>query len=220
MKAVLAALSVGLALMVMATSASAVPFSYRFESTASSTSGLPAGAGDPVSITVTLDNGGADTVNQTWTAADLLSVVFDINNGAATLNFFSPFDGGLFTDSGSFSTDGAGNLTSVMQDWSDRFAATDFVASPASDPLFSWAINGFNAVLASDTVEVRLEAVGGTIDPANWALVTRETPLSLPSTLLLLLVGLGGVILLRRGGRGFATKLPFQSTTALLAVSR
>ena len=202
MKALLSALSVGLALMVMGTSASAVPFSYRFESTATSASGLPASAGDPVSITVTLDNGGADTVNQTWTAADLLSVTFNINNGAATLNFFSPFDGGLFTDSGSFSTDGAGNLTSVMQDWSDRFVVTDFVASFASDPEFQWAINGFNAVLLSDTVELRLEAVGGTIEPENWTLVTQAVPLSLPSTLLLLLVGLGGVALLRRGAPG------------------
>ena len=224
MKAFFSALSVGVALMVMATSASAVPFSYRFDATATNATGLPAGAGDPVSITVTLDNGGADIVNQTWTAADLLSVVFDINNGAATVSFFSPFDGGLVADTGSFATDGAGNLTSVMQDWRDLSVVADFVASFPSDPEFNWVINGGNPVLASDTLELRLEAVDGITNPANWALVTEAVPMSLPSTLLLLLVGLGGVILLRRGGPGttggFATKLPFQSTTALLAVSR
>ncbi len=111
MKARLSALSVGVALMVMGTSASAVPFSYRFEATATNASGLPAGAGEPE---------------------------------------------------------------------------------------FDWSINGFNPVLISDTVELRLETVGGTIEPENWTLVTQAVPMSLPSTLLLL-VGLGGVALLCRG---------------------
>ena len=105
MKAVLSALSVGLALMVMGTSASAVPFSYRFESTvADSTFGLPASPGAPASITVTLDNGGTSDRSQVWTAADLELVIFDINNGAATVSFFSPFDGGLLVANGSFAT--------------------------------------------------------------------------------------------------------------------
>ena len=207
MKALLSALSVGAALMVMGTSASAVPFSYRFESQIIE---APFGAfgaiGDPASITVTLDNGGANTVNQVWTAADLVSVTFDINNGAATASFFSPFDGGLDDDAGSFETDGAGNLISALSSWIDRDVTADFAASfPFNGGLY-WYVNGFNAVLADEDVSLvlRLADVQGTTDPASWTLVTRETPLSLPPTLLLLLVGLGGVALLRRAGPRFA----------------
>ena len=207
MKALLSALSVGLALMVMGTSASAAPFSYRFESQIIT---QPFGAfgaiGDPASITVTLDNGGASLVNQTWTAADLVSVVFDINNGAATASFFSPFDGGLESADGSFETDAAGNLISAPSLWEDTAFAADFAVNfPFSNSL-NWGIDGDNEVLfdAPNTIALFLADVDGNTDPANWTLVTRETPLSLPPTLLLLLVGLGGVALLCRAGPRFA----------------
>ena len=210
MKAVFSALSVGLALMVMATSASAVPFSYRFESQLLFPFGAFAAAGDTTSITVTLDNGGANTVNQVWTAADLVSVAFDINNGAATADFFSPFDGGLTTAVGGFATNAAGTLISAPTDWDDRNVTADFVTSfPISDDL-DWFINGENPVLYDLPLGVQrlfLADVDGITDPANWTLVTRETPLSLPSTLLLLLVGLGGVALLRRAPSGELERL-------------
>ena len=186
--------------MVMGTSASAVPFSYRFESTvAAGTVGLPASPGDPVSITVTLDNGGASLVTQVWTAADLQTVTFDINNGAATASFFSPFDVGLVFADGNFVTDAAGNLTSVMDNWGDVGVGTDFVASFPFDSGLSWSINDLNLVLFDSgfSVVLLLADVDGPTDPANWSLVTA-TALPLPSTLLLLLVGLGGVALLRR----------------------
>ena len=221
MKALLSALSVGLALMVMGTSASAVPFSYRFESTVDRSSyGLPASTGDPASITVTLDNGGSSIVNQVWTAAHLQSVTFDINNGAAVVSFFSPFDGGLLTSAGNFATDAAGNLTSVMGNWSDRSVTADFVANIPFVADLNWFINGANGVLFDDAFsnggfQLFLPNVQGNTDPANW---TRVTALSLPPTLLLLLVGLGGVALLRRAGPGFATKSPVPSKAAPAAV--
>ena len=207
MKAVLSALSVGLALMVMGTSASAVPVSYRFESSVDISSfGLPASPGDPASITVTLDNGGVSIVNQVWTAADLQSVTFDINNGAATVSFFSPFDGGLLAGFGNFATDAAGNLTSVMDDWADRTVTADFVANVPSVGGLDWFINGANGVVFNNSFsaprfQLFLPNVQGNTNPANWS---RVTALPLPPTLLLLLVGLGGVALLRRGRVAFA----------------
>ena len=206
--------------MVMATSASAVPFSYRFEAELSRPFATFAAPGDLASITVTLDNGGSSDLSQVWTAAHLQSVAFDINNGAATASFFSPFDGGLLRTVGTFATDALGNVISVPSDWSDREVTADFIAS---FPLISspnWFINGRNPVLFDVGNVTSLELaglgpVGGPdnrmLDPANW---TRVTALPLPPTLLLLLVGLGGLVLLRRGGPGVATKSPFPPAAA------
>ena len=215
--------------MVMATSASAVPFSYRFESTVSgNTIGFPVLPGDPASITVTLDNGGTSDLSQVWTAADLQSVTFDINNGAATVNFFSPFDGGLILDPaagpGSFATDAAGNLVSVPSGetgWQDRFVTADFAASFPFDTSLFWFINGANPLLFDESrlLALSLAEVQGMSDPANWTRVT-VTALPLPPTLLLLLVGLGGLVLLRRVGPGVATKSPFPPAAAPSALVR
>ena len=202
MKAILSALSVGLALMVMGTSASAVPFSYRFESTvADSTFGLPASPGAPASITVTLDNGGTSDRSQVWTAADLELVIFNINNGVARALFFRPFFGGLTTSGGSFATDAAGNLISAPLDWSDTDVRRDFFTSFPIAVDMNWFIKGSNFLLFDDenfgpTVALALADVEGITDPASWS---RVAVLPLPPTLLLLLAGLGGVALMRRG---------------------
>ena len=209
--------------MVMGTSASAVPVSYRFESTvADSTFGLPASPGAPASITVTLDNGGTSDRSQVWTAADLELVIFDINNGVARALFFRPFFGGLTTSDGSFATDAAGNLISAPSDWSDTDVRRDFFTSFPIAVDMNWFIKGSNFLLFDDdnfgpTVALALADVEGITDPANWS---RVAVLPLPPTLLLLLVGLGGVALLRRAGPGFATKPPLPSKAAPSAVIR
>ena len=199
MKALFSALSVGTALMVMGTGASAVPFSYRFESQLTQPFGAFAAAGDTASITVTLDNGGASDLSQVWLAGDLQTVTFDINNGAATASFFSPFDGGLNVGAGIFETDAAGNLISAPSAWFDVNVTADFAASFPFDNDLNWFVSGVEAVLLDDSsLTLFLADGGGTTDPANWTLVTEETPLSLPPTLPLLLVGLGSVALARR----------------------
>ena len=205
MKALLSALSVGLALMVMGTSASAVPFSYRFESTVSGlTTGFSVLPGDPASITVTLDNGGMSDLSQVWTAAHLQSVTIDVDNGAVFAIFFSPFDGGLDLDIGSFETDAAGTLTSVPSFWSDVDVTTNFGVSFPIGSGLGWTITDANPVLFDgDTLGLFVTNTIGLTDPANWSRVT-STALPLPPTLLLLIVGLGGVALLRRAGHGAA----------------
>ena len=220
MKTFLSALSVGLALMVMGTSASAAPFSYRFESQIVDS---PFGAfGDPASITVTLDNGGTSDRSQVWTAANLQSVIFDINNGAAVASFFSPFDGGLAQGTGNFATDALGNLISAPSSWLDTSISADFTANFFFLNRLVWFINDFDVVLISGgprnpTLLLELANGDGITDPANWS---RVTALSLPPTLLLLLVGLGGVALLRRAHPGSASRPTFLSTAALPAVIR
>ena len=220
MKALFSALSVGLALMVMGTSASAVPFSYRFESQLFRPFGAFAAAGDTASITVTLDNGGTSDLSQVWTAAHLQSVTFDINNGAATASFFSPFDDGLFIADGIFETDAAGSLLDSPSDWSDEGVTADFTTSFPVVADLSWFINGRNDILVEDSSPFLLVVnARGILDSANWTRVT-VTALPLPPTLLLLLVGLGGVALLRRAHPGSASRPTFLSTAALPAVIR
>ena len=206
MKTVLSALSVGLALMVMGTSASAVPVSYRFESQLTQPFGVFGAAGDPASITVTLDNGGTSDRSQVWTAADLELVIFNIDNGLARALFFRPFDGGLTTSDGSFATDAAGNLISAPSDWSDTDVTREIITNFSFVAEMNWFIDGSNFVLFDDdnfgpTVQLGLADVEGITNPANWS---RVTALPLPPTLLLLLVGLGGVALLCRAGFGTA----------------
>lgn len=204
MKTVFSALSIGLTLAMISTSASAVPFSYRFESQIVSALFEPFGTiGDPASITVTLDNGGSNDLSQVWTAAHLQSLTFDINNGAATASFFSPFDGGLVDSVGAFATDASGSLISAPSNWRDSSVTADFIASfPVNNELW-WFISGINGVLFDSSGEpaLLLADIEGITDPANWS---RVTDLPLPPTLLLLLVGLGGAVLLRRTGPGAA----------------
>ncbi len=197
MKRFFSALSIGLTLAMIGTSASAVPFSYRFDSQIVSALFEPFGSvGDPASITVTLDNGGTSDLSQTWTAAHLQSLTFGVN-GAVVASFFSPFDGGLVSSSGAFATDASGNLTSAPTNWRDSSVTADFTASfPVNNELW-WFVSGINAVLFDSSGEpaLLLADIEGTTDPANWS---RVTDLPLPPTLPLLLVGLGGVALLRR----------------------
>lgn len=188
---------------MIGTSASAVPFSYRFDSQIASAQFEPFGSiGDPASITVTLDNGGTSDLSQIWTAAHLQSLTFGVN-GAAVASFFTPFDGGLASSVGAFATDASGNLISAPSSWWDTSVTTDFTASfPVNSELW-WFVSGFNAVLFDTSGEpaLSLADIEGTTDPANWS---RVADLPLPPTLLLLLVGLGGAALLRRTGPGTA----------------
>ena len=150
---------------------------------------------------MTLDNGGTSDRSQVWTAADLELVIFDINNGVARALFVRPFFGGLTTSDGSFATDAAGNLISAPSDWSDTDVRRDFVTSFPIVAEMNWFIKGSNFLLFDDdnfgpTVALALADVEGITYPANWS---RVAVLPLPPTLLLL-VGLGGVVLLRRAG--------------------
>ena len=228
MKALFSALSVGLALMVMGTSASAVPVRFTFD--------------------ITVESIGADDLNffapAGLTVGSTISGSFEYDDAATNLfEFSSNFDAWTFT---SFATEfGGGSPIEI--------AASSF--GPGDD---SWELSGVAPVGASTfPLFVRLFVIGdfgfapivgdglgkpvqgppvldglsaflaygGPGEPGgsiNGTAVFSTVPaaISLPPTLLLLLVGLAGVALLRRGGSGAASKPPFLSTAVPSALVR
>ena len=176
----------------------AVPFSFEHNTTISSTTIGGLAPGQAVKITVTLDNGNATNISQVWTASDAVSIEWDFNNGGLVTTFTTPFQGGFDDSSGSFITNGAGTLTSVMSDWSD-FATSDFTTNgPATE--FTWFLNGGNPVYFESNVSaVSLSNVSELLNPAAWSQVSSIPE---PGTLALFGLGLLGLGRAARRKRG------------------
>ena len=172
----------------------AAPFSFEYNDTISATDIPGLAVGQDAKITVTLDNGGATILSQTWTAAHLQSVTWNFNNGGLVTTFASPFDGGLGTGAGDFMTDAAGTLTTVMTNWSDVAVMADFTTTGSGTDL-EWYFDGFNNVYSEVAGRrlVDLTNVGDMLIAANWS-QSSPTPTPEPSTMLLLGSGLVGLI--------------------------
>lgn len=172
----------------------AVPFSFEYNDTISSTNIAGLSVGQAAKITVTLDNGNSTNLGQTWTATDLQSVTYDFNNGGLVTTFNAPFDGGLFATFGDFTSDGAGTLMTVMSGWRDQQATTDF-STTGTAAEFTWYLNGGNPVYFQRPVvgsgtfsRVYLTNVNDMLSADNWS------PVPEPSTMLLFGTGLLGLM--------------------------
>ncbi len=117
-------------LLSASTLAVAAPFSVTWTDTIAVGSGAGYIAGQSLSVTYVLDNGGTTKISQTWNASDVVSVTFVLNNGAITTVFDPNGGGGFDLTIGNFATDGTGALISVPVDWS---SSTDAVVS-SNDP--------------------------------------------------------------------------------------
>lgn len=180
--------------------AQAVPFSFEYNSTISGTDIPGLIVTDAVKITVTLDNGNATALSQTWTGSDAVSVTFDFANGLHVTTFSAPFDGGMAYTGGNFVTNAAGTLTDVMDSWFDFNAVADFTTTGAATD-FGWYLNGFNGVYFENTfgTSVDLTNVSDMWEAANWSLVgATTTAVPAPGALALFGIGLVGLGALRR----------------------
>ncbi|MGK7933914.1 MAG: PEP-CTERM sorting domain-containing protein [Microcystaceae cyanobacterium] len=160
--------------------------------------------GDSAVITYQLDNGGTSLLNQTWTASDIVSVTFDFGNGSHTTTFDPNGGDGLTSSTGSFVTDGLGQLTAVPSAWTDNSQVNVISTNSAQTPS-GFGIDGNNPVYATNGFisSIFLTNVSGTTDPANWTVAPADTPSTPePSTLLGLLV---------MGGAGLLTKCKKQN---------
>ncbi|MDP6674475.1 MAG: hypothetical protein QGH93_06450 [Gammaproteobacteria bacterium] len=98
------------AVLLMASGAQAAPVQFEYNDTVSSSLIAGISAGQTANLTITLDNGGATNLSQSWGVADLQALTWNFNNGGLVTTFSSPFDGGLVNTAGSFTTNGAGAL--------------------------------------------------------------------------------------------------------------
>ena len=160
--------------LAVSTGAIAAPFATSYTGTIAGGSTLPGIiSGEPYTVTVVVDNGGATSATQAWGAANLRCVIFRMNT-AANVTYAQDLlaSAGTMTVGGSIATDGAGalttNFTSVV---SNTPPAATYTATGITlvDPV-NWFLNNINNVFY-DTVFARSfgDAAGGTqMAIGNW----------------------------------------------------
>ncbi len=170
------------ALLTMTSAATAAPFASQYTGTISTSTHPDIVAGESYAVTVVMDNGGASTVNQTWTGADLVCVTFAFNDARNVVFAADVVATPPTSIAGSATTDGAGALsswfTTIRQftDQSPNFAASGFSSGPT--PAVTWFLNSFNAVWY-DTVFARAvnDAAGGVqMAAGNWSTPVAAAP--------------------------------------------
>jgi hypothetical protein len=180
------------------------PFTFVWSDTLDSGGILPAGVseGDPVTFSITVDNGGSTAASQTWTSANFVSAAINVNNGTYTGQDFT-----ITAATGSFETDGLSDITSVPSSWvSSPGSGTDSLGTTN----LNWFINGQNAfwtgigqppyvffasLVSDNSLPLSWTLLPGSIDGDGMA----STPE--PSAFVLAVFGLVGLTLGRRPRR-------------------
>ena len=152
--------------------------------------------GDPFTLQLILDNGGADAFNQTWTPANFVSATLNINGGAYTAQIPGPLGPSI----GVFSTDAFGIITAAPISWVGiNLPGIDSVSGPI--PNSDLYVNGINEFWYSGPDWVAATNVTDNIVPANWSIVGLAPPPAAvpePGTHALLVCLLGAAISLCR----------------------
>ena len=138
--------------------------------------------GDPFKVTIALNNGGDSLENQTWVAADIVSVTFDFNNGAHKTVFDPNGAGGngLSTSGGSFVTNALGQLTAVPTDWTDA-SLVNVISTNSSQTPNAWFLNELNDKYYTDDFDfaVGIEPRDLNLEVAAWTIAPVPEPLTL-----------------------------------------
>ena len=175
--------------------ANAALYQLKITTTASSGDTIVSGAslGDPISVLIVVDNGNSVVENQTWTAANVVSITFDVNNGGNRTVFGGTATGnGWNGTSGTFTTDAGGLVSGVPANWSDLGAAFVISTNAATTP-FGWVLNGSNDKLfETGGYTAGFAQFNYELTPSNW------TVTAVPEPSVALLGGLAAMGLLRR----------------------
>ncbi len=182
--------------------AEAAIFKFTYTDTVSGNTGVDnISVGDTAVITYELDNGGTSLLNQTWTDSDIVSLTFDFGNGAHTTTFDPNGSNGLDFSTGSFTTDGAGQLTAVPSFWSN-FLSVNVISTNSSQTPNVWVVNGLNRVYATDGGDVDVANVSGNIVASNWTVEAAEVPSTPEPGTILGLLAVGSITALTRKRKG------------------
>jgi hypothetical protein len=182
-----------LAAAMSASMASAAPVQLAWVTTVSSIDGaaIPATVGEALTTTITVDNGGAGVLSQSWGETDFLSYRIEGASGWwAEITSVSDW-------SGAFTTDGAGGVTAAA-----TFRENDYVSM-----MNSWSgadvgvfyNNAFNGVFYTiDGSSIDAANVSGNTVGSNWTAAAVTAPVPLPGALPLMLAAAGALFAIRR----------------------
>jgi hypothetical protein len=165
----------GLALVAMA-----APFSVTYTDTVLSATGPLAAEianGQQVTVQLILDNGNGTAANQTWSASHLQCVIFTFNNAQdrfVAIDYSGgPLSGAGTTTTGSFTTNGAGQLQAGTFEWDDL---RDPIPNPHLTNIAGvttvnfFYIDGFNDVIFFNAgQQVGFTNVANNDQVANWS---------------------------------------------------
>lgn len=170
----------GVAACGLAAGTVAAPFSVSYSDTMTAVSGALSTeviAGQLVTVQFILDNGGGSAANQAWSAANLKCVVFTFNNAqdrfVAIDYSSSPLAAGPSSvATGSFTTNGAGQLQAGLIDWEHYpFPIPNPFVTNLTGVTFvdDWFVNQFNHVVAFNNGQTGFVNVVNNGQVANWS---------------------------------------------------
>ena len=153
--------------LALTTAAIAAPFSISYTGTIAGGSTLPGVvSGQPYTVTLVVDNGGATAATQAWGSANLQCAIFRMNTaGNVTYAQNLVTSAASMAVAGSITTDGAGALTTNFTSVESNapLASTYSAAGIALVDPVNWFLNAINDVFY-DTAFARSfgDAAGGT----------------------------------------------------------
>ncbi len=160
--------------LAIASIANAAPYAVTYTDTIGGGTNAITGIniGEQTNATLVFDNGNNSVANQTWSAADVQCVIFTFNNAKdkfAAVNYA----GAPFTSvtTGSFATNGAGQLQAGTFDWEDGTdpITNPFVTNIAGVTSFEdWYLDAANRVVYLNVGAIGYTNVVNDTQVTNW----------------------------------------------------
>lgn len=190
---------IGICALALSQAATAAPIALTWTTTASDLTGsIPGVDGEAITTTITVDNGGSSILSQIWSETDFVSYRIDGASGW----WISSTDIDLGASSGSFATDGAGNVTSAGTWYGLYFSGGTITQSWTGVVNGGWWNNGNNEVVCKTGSADCVYAfnVDANLEGSSWtAGGVEETPE--PESLALFGLALTGLALARKAKR-------------------